>query len=270
MRDRSTTDAGAGTHIHEACGAFASEARVAVGAEPCFHPDSESTPRTGLLFRTAPPMRLVGQIALVLLSLGVVGYAVGVYGFLPLGAKLHPDMRATYEAHRVGIYAHVFAAAFALALGPFQFSTAWRTRRPALHRWSGRLYLGVGVLVGGLAGLYMAARAFGGPAARLGFAGLALAWLYTGLRGYLAIRARDIATHRRWMVRNFALTFAAVTLRLWLPASVASGVAFEIAYPVIAWLCWVPNLLIAELVLAREQRDRGRAGTGQDMAGSSG
>src|SRR5690606_9843127 len=136
---------------------------------------------------------------------------------------------------------HVFAAAVALTLGPFQFSTSLRARYPAFHRWSGRLYLGVGVLVGGLAGLYMAAHAFGGLPARLGFACLALGWLYTGLRGYRAIRARDVADHRRWMVRNFALTFAAVTLRLWLPASVAAGIAFELAYPVIAWLCWVPN-----------------------------
>jgi hypothetical protein len=50
------------------------------------------------------------------------------------------------------------------------------------------------------------------------------------------------------MVRNFALTFAAVTLRLWLPGSVLSGVPFEVAYPIVAWLCWVPNLVVAELL----------------------
>ena len=114
----------------------------------------------------------------------------------------------------------------------------------------GRLYLGVGVTVGGLAGLFMAAHAFGGLVARLGFAGLAIAWLYTGLRAYAAIRAGNMVGHRRWMVRNFSLTLAAVTLRLYLPASTASGaVPFEVAYPLIAWLCWVPNLLIAELWL---------------------
>jgi Predicted membrane protein (DUF2306) len=191
-------------------------------------------------------MRLASFVALIVLSLGVAGYAVGVYGFLPLGAVLHPDMRATFETHRTGIYAHIFASVVALALGPFQFSAKLRTARPGLHRWSGRLYLGVGVLVGGLAGLFMAFYAFGGLPARLGFGCLALAWLYTGFRAYLAIRARDLASHRRWMVRNFALTFAAVTLRLWLPASVVSGFPFELAYPAIAWLCWVPNLLVAE------------------------
>jgi uncharacterized membrane protein len=193
-------------------------------------------------------MSLTGFLALIALSLGVSAYAVVVYGFLPLGVAIHPDMRATFEAHRAGIYAHIFASVVALALGPFQFSARLRSTRPALHRGLGRLYLGVGVLVGGLAGLFMALHAFGGLSSRLGFACLALGWLYTGFRAYRAIRARDVAAHRRWMVRNFALTFAAVTLRLWLPASIASGVPFDLAYPVIAWLCWVPNLLAAELL----------------------
>jgi uncharacterized membrane protein len=182
-------------------------------------------------------MRLTGHLTLSVLSFGVAGYALFVYGFLPLGIALHPDMRATFEAQRIGIYAHVFAALFALVLGPFQFSARLRAARPALHRWMGRLYLGIGVLVGGLAGLYMASFAFGGPVARLGFGLLALAWLYTGLRAYLAIRARQVMEHRRWMVRNFALTFAAVTLRLWLPASFVAGLPFDLAYPAIAWLC---------------------------------
>ena len=197
-------------------------------------------------------MRRTGFALLVLLSLGVAGYAVAVYGFLPLGSLVHPDMRATFEAHRLGILTHIFASVLALCLGPFQFSTRLRRSRPALHRWLGRVYLGIGVLVGGVAGLAMSTHAFGGPIARLGFAGLALAWLVTGGCAYRAIRAGNVALHRRWMVRNFALTFAAVTLRLWLPASIASGVAFETAYPVVAWLCWVPNLVLAEWLFNRK------------------
>jgi hypothetical protein len=53
------------------------------------------------------------------------------------------------------------------------------------------------------------------------------------------------------MTRNFALTFAAVTLRIWVPASFVSGIPLAVAYPIIAWLCWVPNLLVAELILGR-------------------
>jgi hypothetical protein len=192
-----------------------------------------------------------GYVALLVLSLSVAGYATVVYSLFPVGTMVHPDMRTGFESQRAGVYAHVFASAVALVLGPLQFSTRLRSAYPRLHRVSGRLYLGVGVLVGGLAGLYLALHAHGGLVGRLGFAGLALAWLTTGLCAYRAIRLRDLSAHRRWMVRNFALTFAAVTLRLWLPGSVVAGVPFGLAYPVIAWLCWVPNLIVAEWVLRR-------------------
>jgi uncharacterized membrane protein len=199
-------------------------------------------------------LRNPGLITLFVLSLGVAGYALVVYGFFPLGALLHPDMRATYAIYPAAIYAHIFGSAVALIIGPFQFWTRLRNERPQLHRWLGRCYLLIGVGIGGSAGLFMAFHAFGGLPARLGFGVLALLWLYTGYRAYRAIRARDIAAHRRWMVRNFALTFAAVTLRLYLPTAMVSGSAFEPAYIAVAWLSWVPNLIAAELIFNRPVR----------------
>ena len=193
-------------------------------------------------------MRVTGFIALVVLSLSVAGYALVVYGMFPLGAAVHPDMRATFESHSyLGIYLHVFASAVALALGPFQFVARLRAAYPDLHRGSGRLYLGLGVLLGGSAGLFVAFNAFGGVVARTGFACLAIAWLFSGFRAYQAIRSRDVVSHRMWMVRNFSLTLAAVTLRLWLPGMVVCGVPMDVAYPIVAWLCWVPNVIVAEV-----------------------
>ena len=192
-----------------------------------------------------------GSAALWVLSLGVAAYAVALYTAFPLGAFVMPSMRAAFEAHAGAISTHIFASAVALALGPAQFSQRLRQRRPALHRWIGRVYLGVGVGVGGVAGLVMAMHASGGAWARVGFASLALAWLATGVLAYRAARRREFAAHRRWMVRNFALTFAAVTLRIYLPSAFVAGIAFERSYPVIAWLCWLPNLLVAELVFNR-------------------
>jgi uncharacterized membrane protein len=191
-------------------------------------------------------MHSINKALLYFLAFGVAGYAAFAYGILPLGSLVHPDMQANFLAHSAGIYTHAFASIVALVLGPFQFSSRLRQTRPRVHRWLGRCYLAVGVLVGGLSGLYMAQFAFGGPVARLGFAMLAVFWLYTGLRAFLAIRRRAVDEHRRWMVRNFALTFAAVMLRIYLPASMAAGIDFSLAYPIIAWLCWVPNLLFAE------------------------
>lgn len=191
-------------------------------------------------------MRAISKGLLYFLAFGVAAYAAIAYGVLPLGSLVHPAMQANFLTHSTGIYIHAFAAIVALVLGPFQFSARLRQARTNLHRWLGRAYLAVGVLVGGLSGLYMSQHAFGGPVARLGFATLAVLWLYTGLRAYLAVRHGAIDEHRKWMVRNFSLTFAAVTLRLYLPASMAAGVEFEVAYPVIAWLCWLPNLAFAE------------------------
>lgn len=127
-------------------------------------------------------MRSLGFATLVLLSLGVSTYAVVVYSFLPFGAALYPDLRPSFEAKRVTVLVHVFAAAFAMALGPFQFSQRLRTKYLALHRLSGRLYLAVGVLVGGISGLLVGATAYGGLASQLGFSSLAVLWLYTGAR----------------------------------------------------------------------------------------
>jgi uncharacterized membrane protein len=184
--------------------------------------------------------------AMAFLSLGVALYAAGVYALLPIGAAVHPEMRAGFAAHPAGVYCHVFGALFALALGPFQFLGGLRARHPRLHRWMGRAYLLFGVFVGGLAGLYLSQFAHGGPVAQLGFGALALAWLYTGARAFDAIRRGEIAAHRRWMTRNYALAFAAVMLRLYLPAAVIAGADFAIAYAVIAWASWVPNLVFAE------------------------
>jgi uncharacterized membrane protein len=189
-----------------------------------------------------------GKALMVALSLYVVVYAIVAYGTMPLGSLLNSQMQATYVAHSVGIYGHIAGAAVALLLGPFQFSTRLRSARPNVHRWMGRIYLGFGVSCGALFGLYMSQFAYGGTVARAGFAALALCWLYSGARAYLAIRRGAIQKHRKWMVRNFALTFAAVTLRIYLPLSNVVGIDFDVAYPVIAWIAWVPNLLVAEWV----------------------
>ncbi len=191
-------------------------------------------------------MRMTGYVLLMFLSLAIAANAVLSYGLRPIDGVVHPLLGIAFKAHTTALYTHVFAAAVALSLGGFQFSSRLRTKHRDLHRWMGRIYLGVGVMIGGIAGLIMSTHAFGGVTARLGFGCLAGVWLYTGARAYAAIRAGDTAAHRRWMVRNFSLTFAAVTLRLYLPISMVLGVPFEEAYPIIAWVAWVPNLIVAE------------------------
>lgn len=201
-------------------------------------------------------MKRLGWWTIALLSLCVCLYAVYVYGVLPFGALVHPDMREAFQARALPLKLHIFGAAFALALGSLQVAPAIRARFPRFHRWAGRLYLGVGVGVGGTSGLYVAFHAFGGAVAQSGFALLAIAWLLTGAKAYAAIRAGQVEAHRRWMVRNWALTLAAVTLRIYLPSAMIAGIDYAAAYAAIAWLCWVPNLVAAEAYLRRRDSTR--------------
>ena len=59
------------------------------------------------------------------------------------------------------------------------------------------------------------------------------------------------------MIRSFELTFGAVTLRIYLPASLLAGASFEYAYPIIAWASWVPKLVAVEIFrIARRRQPR--------------
>jgi len=90
---------------------------------------------------------------------------------------------------------------------------------------------------------------------------LAALWIGATLLAWRSIRARDQAAHRRWMTRSYALTLAAVTLRVYLPLSQLAGMPFADAYQIVAWTCWVPNLVVVEwLILGRRAAPAVEAG----------
>ena len=151
-------------------------------------------------------------------------------------------------------FMHVGLAPVALLLVPFQFWSNLRKRRPRLHRWLGRLYA-VSILLSGVAGLIMGINTEAGIVASWGFICLAVVWLLvTGNAVRLAIQ-RQISRHKTWMIRSAALTMAAVTLRVYLPG-LAWGFGFETGYTIVAWLCWVPNMIVAEWLIARDPTRR--------------
>jgi hypothetical protein len=117
----------------------------------------------------------------------------------------------------------------------------------------GRTYV-FACLVGGSAGFLLALGSTAGPIATAGFGLLALTWILTTAQAWRMALARRFDEHRRWMLRSFALTFAAVTLRIYLPVAAILGLQHLEAYRAIAFLCWVPNLVAMELYLARRPR----------------
>src|ERR1700740_1260422 len=167
-----------------------------------------------------------------------------------------PDLAASFRARPWGIYSHALFGAIALALGSVQFWRGLPYSHPAFHRTLGTVYV-VAALGTGAAGLYMSFFAFGGGVTQLGFGLLALSVLSTTAIAYRRIRRRDIARHREWMLRSYALIFAAVTLRIELPILIGMFHGFAPAYAVVAWLCWLPNLVLAEIYVTATRSTAG-------------
>ena len=153
---------------------------------------------------------------------------------------------------------HVAGAATALLVGPLQFSSGLRTRFGSFHRWLGRTYV-ASCLVGGLAGFVLALGASTGWLSTIGFGSLAILWIVTTSFAWRRVMQGRFVEHREWMIRSFALTFAAVTLRLYLPLGALLSLPFDDAYRAISFLCWIPNLAIVQLYLRanRSQPQRG-------------
>jgi len=147
-------------------------------------------------------------------------------------------------------YQHILLGGIALLTGWSQFNQRLRNRYLSIHRSLGKIYV-IACILSGSAGLYLSFYATGGLVASLGFGGLAIAWLISTLKAFLSIRNKEIDKHQQWMIRSYALTFAAVTLRIYLPLSQIVQIEFIAAYRVIAWLCWVPNLLVAEWMVSQ-------------------
>lgn len=164
-----------------------------------------------------------------------------------------PFVQNLFTSLPVAIALHLVGGLVAIVIGAFQVNSRLRARFLPTHRWMGRVYVGA-VLIGGIAGLVLARNSFGGLVTHFGFGLMAVLWLGTTMTAYVHIRRGDIQTHRAWMLRSYALTLAAVTLRIYLPLSQVAGIEFEQAYQAISWLCWVPNLLIVEwFILARRR-----------------
>ena len=174
-----------------------------------------------------------------LVSLASMRYVAGGASMAP------PPLKANFLDHPLAFYVHIAAASTALLVGPWQFLGRLRQTLPRLHRAMGKVYVSA-CFVGGSAAMVIAPGSNGGWVAAAGFLCLAALWLGTTGMAVFAIRAGRVEDHRRWMRRSFALTLAGVTLRLYLPLAFTGFVTFATAYAAIAWLCWAPNLLVAD------------------------
>jgi uncharacterized membrane protein len=145
---------------------------------------------------------------------------------------------------------HVLPGALFLALAPLQFWGRLRTRHPRVHRWTGRVLLLAALVSTGSALFFGLRTPFGGVAETIPISLAAVLFLFALARATVAIRARDVARHREWMIRAFALAVGIATVRvvgLVLDLTLTPlGVPLMTGFVMALWVGWVVSVATAE------------------------
>ncbi len=152
-------------------------------------------------------------------------------------------------------YIHVYSAIFVLLAGFTQFNSSILKRHPKIHKQIGRLYVYIVLFFAAPSGLFIGIYANGGLFSQISFVTLAILWFLFTLNGILFVLKKEIEKHQQFMLRSFALAFSAITLRLW---KVILVYLFQPSpmdlYQIIAWLGWIPNLLIIEFYIYKKYK----------------
>ena len=210
-----------------------------------------------MIKRLAPIASVAWRAAVVLLTVEIA--AVSALRYVT-GSEPPPPPILENAFARPFLLLHVAGGLTAFVVGPLQFVRRIRTRWPSVHRVTGRVYV-AGCAIGAPAGFMLALGTTAGPVASVGFAIPAVLWPAFTWLGVRAAIERRFDEHREWMLRSYAITATAITLRLMLPASALLGFDFYPAYRVISWLAWSTNLALFEYVIRRGRAPaRRRAG----------
>lgn len=181
--------------------------------------------------------------------LAFLAFANGIEAFRYLLPHVpFPAEIDNFIQRRLALSLHALGGGIALLAGPLQFVPRFRQGNWGRHRLMGWIYCGA-VLLGWCASLWIAPHSQTGWVASAGFLTLGAFWILSTSLAVKFIVQGDANRHRRWMIRSYALTAAAITLRIYLPFVFVFHWPFAIAYPAIAWLCWIPNAIAAEIYL---------------------
>ncbi|MEX0274463.1 MAG: DUF2306 domain-containing protein [Flavobacteriaceae bacterium] len=188
---------------------------------------------------------------------GILCTLIGVYPVIYFLIDRHFGLLSTKSPELLhdflwnfAFYGHIVLGGVSLLVGWTQFSPKLRKKRITLHRLIGKIYV-LSVLVSGICGIYIAQFATGGINNIIGFSLSGIVWLTTTLFAYTSIRKGDIEKHQDFMIYSYAVCFSAVTLRIWLPILGLVTEDASLAYSIVAWLSWVPNLAVVHYFIHR-------------------
>lgn len=202
--------------------------------------------------KTRSPSAWLLPVALLALSLvPVVGGSVRL-ATVAMGIEVIPG-NARFFAAPVAVTIHIVSVSVFCVLGAFQVSGPMRRRNPMWHRRAGRVLVPVG-MIAALSGLWLTLvyppGELDGPplfAFRLVF-GTAMV-VFLGL-GFAAVRQRDFAAHRAWMIRAFAIALGAGTQVLThIPLTLFPDLHGELGRTTAMGAGWILNLAVAEWII---------------------
>ena len=198
-----------------------------------------------------------GSLALLgLAGLGAVAF-IGIAA-VPYYLQFDEGQFQQYWPMRGWLLVHISTGMVALLTGPVQLWLGLSDRYPGLHKNLGFVYM-ASVVVGAMAGYYLAFNTSGGIVFGSGLVGLATAWLATTGLAFLAIKRHLYEQHKEWMIRSYVVTFAFVTFRAFDVVLAAQGVPLLEHIGISAWFCWSVPLLLNEVVLQGRKILRVRA-----------
>lgn len=153
------------------------------------------------------------------------------------------------------LYIHIAGGLLCLFTALPQLSEKMLRRFPRIHRISGRIYVASMLFLVCPTGFHLALYAKGGFLGKLGFLTLAFAAFHTTLAGVRAVLPprREIAAHRVWMIRSFALAASAVSFRIYHTLGFLAGLEADTNYVASLWLSLIGNIAVTEIILHRKQ-----------------
>lgn len=154
-------------------------------------------------------------------------------------------------------YIHVITSMFVLIAGFTQFSK--KLYKYKIHRKFGKLYVLVVVFLSGPTGLIMGYFANGGIYSQVAFILLSILWILSTFLAFRYAVLRKFEKHRYLMIISYSLTLSALTLRAWKYLFTAiydlEMKPMEL-YRMVAWLGWVPNLIVALIIISILKRKK--------------
>ncbi len=149
-------------------------------------------------------------------------------------------------------YTHVYTSIFVLFSG-FLAILRKDFGIKNFHRNAGKIYIFLILILAAPSGIYMGIFANGGLYSKISFVFLGMLWWFSTFKAYQLARQKKFAAHKQWMWRSFAFALSAITLRMWKVILIYLFHPDPMdVYQVIAWLGWIPNILIVEYLIAKK------------------